>query len=360
MLPILYFTFALITLLISTYTDFKERIIPDKLTYSAIIIGILLHLFETIVAQNNSFFICISNTIIAFLFAYLLWYIGLWAGGDVKIFTAIISLTPTNFSFFNIFKFNSYFGIVSPFFFYFFIATILLMAPYSLLIAIKRTLVQKKLRNEFIQKLKNIPKMIPNLFLLSIFAVSLTILFPLYYSLIFSFLILAFAFLFPPTVKIILAIFFSIIALFFKKELFLFQTFSTFIYLTFALLFLKTLISLLSTSIKALHKKKRISQLKEGDILAKQLIFENNSYKWHSLSITNIIKYLRCRNFNRALAELNPQKIVISTNAAGLTNKQIEKLKKLAKENKIPQEVELKESAPLAQAMLLAFIILHL
>jgi len=123
---------------------------------------------------------------------------------------------------------------------------------------------------------------------------------------------------------------------------------------------LKSVLIFFSISVKALHKKKKISELKDGDIPAKQLVLENNTYVWRSFSFADIIKYLRAKKFNRIQELLKPKNVVISTKAAGLTQEDIEKLKKLAKDSKIAEEIEIKESAPMAQAMLLAYILLQL
>jgi len=87
---------ALIVAIISTYTDIRSRIIPNRLTYSAAAFGILFHLLLGIYSSNV--FVCVRGLIgfcLAFTIGYILWMMGGWAGGDVKLFAAFGALLPS-------------------------------------------------------------------------------------------------------------------------------------------------------------------------------------------------------------------------------------------------------------------------
>ncbi|KXA91250.1 hypothetical protein AKJ57_01920 [candidate division MSBL1 archaeon SCGC-AAA259A05] len=84
---------ALITVFIANYTDLKERVIPNRLTFSMIAAGIALYIGFGIYKQD--LFFAIQGALwagIAFALAYGFWFIGGWAGGDVKLYTALGAL----------------------------------------------------------------------------------------------------------------------------------------------------------------------------------------------------------------------------------------------------------------------------
>lgn len=81
---------------IATYTDVKYGIIPNKLTIPTLITGLLLVSSYYFLIGCFNFFYYISIGIV-FLFNYILWRLGFWAGGDVKLFCAISSLLIPEF-----------------------------------------------------------------------------------------------------------------------------------------------------------------------------------------------------------------------------------------------------------------------
>ena len=86
---------ALAGLAYASYTDLKETIVPDKLNYALIAIGMLYHAYLSFAAGSLvPIGLSLMGASFAFVFAYLLWRIGAWAGGDVKLFTALGALTP--------------------------------------------------------------------------------------------------------------------------------------------------------------------------------------------------------------------------------------------------------------------------
>ncbi len=92
---ILVVALALGSVLIANYTDLRERIIPNKLTYSMIVVGIAIHLIYGII--NLDFTVAIRGFIgagLAFGIGYGMYLIGGWAGGDVKLFAGLGALLP--------------------------------------------------------------------------------------------------------------------------------------------------------------------------------------------------------------------------------------------------------------------------
>jgi Flp pilus assembly protein protease CpaA len=87
---------ALVAICIANYTDlFKGRIIPNKLTYPLIGIGVAfyvglgLHRWDLWTLVSGG-----AGAAIAFAIGYAMWLTGGWAGGDVKLFTALGALIP--------------------------------------------------------------------------------------------------------------------------------------------------------------------------------------------------------------------------------------------------------------------------
>lgn len=76
---------------VAAYTDVKRQIIPNKLNISLFFIGISLVTFYFCKSHFFNYFYYIS-IILVYAFSYLLWYFGVWAGGDVKLLTAISTL----------------------------------------------------------------------------------------------------------------------------------------------------------------------------------------------------------------------------------------------------------------------------
>jgi preflagellin peptidase FlaK len=83
--------------------DIKKGIIPNKLSFSLIIIGIAINLILSIIYKNiNYILISLVFSIIIFIISYYLWKIGFWGGGDVKLITAISVFLPTQPNLYNI------------------------------------------------------------------------------------------------------------------------------------------------------------------------------------------------------------------------------------------------------------------
>ncbi|MGN1363375.1 MAG: prepilin peptidase [Methanobrevibacter sp.] len=89
---------VLIATIIAAYTDIQYNTISNKLNLILIISGISFSLFFTIFYKNPYF---ITSSLISgisiFMISYILWVLGLWAGGDVKLLTGIAFMIPSNY-----------------------------------------------------------------------------------------------------------------------------------------------------------------------------------------------------------------------------------------------------------------------
>ncbi len=114
----IYAIVAVIFFLIASYTDIKSREVPESLTISLIGIGLFLHLSESLLNSNPGPIISsVYMVVLAFAFSYLLYKIGAWAGGDVKLFTGLAAILPYygNFDYFPFLVFASAFIAALPF-----------------------------------------------------------------------------------------------------------------------------------------------------------------------------------------------------------------------------------------------------
>ncbi len=86
---------ALLAVCIASYTDLRRRIIPNKLTLPLVVVGIAFYVLLGI--WHGDLWEVVSGALgaaIAFAIGYILWLTGGWAGGDVKLFTALGALLP--------------------------------------------------------------------------------------------------------------------------------------------------------------------------------------------------------------------------------------------------------------------------
>ena len=80
----------LVILIIGTYTDLKYGIIPNKLIFPCIIFGVIYKLFSSISIN------LLGSIVLASVVSLILFYLKIWAGGDCKLYLAIILLMPNS------------------------------------------------------------------------------------------------------------------------------------------------------------------------------------------------------------------------------------------------------------------------
>jgi preflagellin peptidase FlaK len=149
----LYVSVLLLSLLLSTYTDLKERIVSNKITYGLIVLGVLLHALESFVSSSfQPLFLSLSGAVIGFAFAFVLYKVGAWAGGDVKLFAGMGALLPTA-PFQNLLP---GFWLELPVFPFLVLSnSVLLSFPFVMAFVFWKTFKQKHLRDSFTRMLKS-------------------------------------------------------------------------------------------------------------------------------------------------------------------------------------------------------------
>jgi preflagellin peptidase FlaK len=137
---------VVIGFLIASYFDLKYREIPPLLSYSLILFGLGGHALLSVLEQNTLFItqsalLCI----LCFFFAFSLYRLGIWAGGDVKLFAALGALLPM----FNTLPMFPFFALT---------AGLLAVFPFAIIYLSFHFVKQKKIRqhvkHEFILWLK--------------------------------------------------------------------------------------------------------------------------------------------------------------------------------------------------------------
>ncbi|MEM0360293.1 MAG: A24 family peptidase C-terminal domain-containing protein [Candidatus Diapherotrites archaeon] len=309
------FFISLAGLAIATYTDLKERIVPNALSYSLVFLGLLLHILFAVFSRDYWIALnCFIATLGAFLFSLALYKAGVWAGGDVKLFTGIAALNPLNpyiagkIGFYSIKLFEPILVPLFPLTLFFF--TLFSMLPVTVFIVLKRSRGEKVFKE---------------------LALELCLL---------IFLFVAWIIFNSPQLGFLLFLVFSVFLLFFVFKLML-------------------------ASKVFLRKTIKITEAEEGMIPAETILLENGKAKRERgeamLDIKSFINYIK--QYKIAVLEKTAKKrkvLADSHMARGLEKQEIEALKKLVKEGKLENFIQIKESAPMVPAILVAYVVLNL
>lgn len=359
---LLFFLISFTTLAWGTYTDLKERIVSNWATYGLIATGLIGHGIWAFLEQDPRIFAySLGTTTATFTIAYALYKIGMWAGGDVKIFTGLAAMNPFNPNILTrtgLISIPWFQSISQPIFpATLFIFSLLSMLPYGAMLAIARLTKNREEKEKFKREFKNrLTQALEAAAMITGLSAALTML-NLTQWLVLPLLLLTA--LMPKKAKATTAGLLLIFGLWQNSQLAAEQflgitAFLTGIYLMFKLYKLsKTL----------MRKKVPVESLEEGMITA-QTIMQNGKKVQiaEDIETKKLIKYLVTNKFDKAMQLVNPKgkTIVSSRSAGGLTKEEIMLLKKLAKENKVPNELMVKESAPFVPAILIAYALLNI
>ena len=369
-LPLFSFSLSILALLYSTYSDFKYRIVPNWLNYGLVVVGLLSYSVISIVYSDFSFLIIsIVSVVIAFGFSYLLWRLGVWAGGDVKLFTGLAALNPINYVFIGksiglgsgIFAGLGYPLPIFPL--SLFIFSILSMFPYAILLTISKLSARADLRKLlFLDVQESVPRVIFS----SFFLVGLYNLFAVF-SLPNSLYLPAF----------ILVILLVALARFSKNKvfgvfsflIFMFALYTNlagyateFVYLVALLFTLNLLIKLATYMRQAMRKDIKIKDLEEGMIVSELLVERGNKLvKEESPTIGTILNYLKDNNLEKVVNahKIDGKVLASPRSAAGLTDENLRRVKELAKGSGI-ESIKITESAPFVPAVLIGYVALQI
>jgi len=360
MLQFFFFPISLIFLIIASYTDLKERIVANKLNFFMLCLGIIGHALLAFFQQDlNIILICIEAVIIAFGFSWILWKMGVWAGGDVKLFTAIASLNPANPAMlyaFEIINLEIFSGMQLPLFAVtLFVFSVFAMVPYGAIISIARLSKNNEVKKEFFAKIKK--RFLSGIeYASAITGIGAVLLF-LQTSLWIGLpLLIIFGFIRWKNLRRIIALLVFCFAIWQDWQ----NALSLFFVLLAVLMGMFFLFSLYFLSKKLLRKKIKIKDLEEGMIPAETIIenkgIVSKAKEFEIKKVINLLTHNRIKEMQK-ITRPEGRIIISSSRARGLIKQEIEELKKLEKEKKIENAILIKESAPMVPAVLIGYII---
>lgn len=345
-----------IALLYSTITDIRSREVSNFVSLGLLIYGTVVNsIYYYFVKGYLSTIYFLIFVALVFLICYLFWKLGIFAGGDAKLYSGISAVIPVlNISLIN--QFSS--GL--PFVLSLFLLSILLMLPLAVLKLFFGFFKDMTIK-EFIKKIikENSLKFVLNImYVVSLYFVFSFFNYPFWVFLIVS-IILGFV---PKYIRYPLSICLFVLSLILNPL----QTGYIILVVIVSGFILSMIIKLFVLSKSGiLNYNKKLSELKDGDLLAHPVIkSENGKYIdltydfWKELK--QAFKKTVKGNKDAIKYVINKRKdlyskIVIYNNlACGLTADEIIKLQK----HYINDKIELKETTPLVPSIFIAYVIM--
>lgn len=168
---LLILSLCFIILAIASVTDIKKREVPDWLSYASIATGFGVRLLASIVYWEKSYFVeGLVGFAIFFVLAIIMFYAGLWGGGDSKVLMALGVLLGLKFEFL-------------PFIVVFFLISMIVGSFYGIIFS---SFLAIKNRKHFVErfvfiwsdnKIKNYKKIVLIYSLMSVLSVLIAIIF---------------------------------------------------------------------------------------------------------------------------------------------------------------------------------------
>lgn len=354
---------ALIACIYASYTDITTGIIPNKLTFPLMFVGLILNGVNAYLIGDFMIFVyALIFTVGIFILGYIFWRLGAWAGGDVKLFTAVAALLPfqpgiVNYTIF----FNFPITAGYPFGLTVIINSILSILPFLLIFVFYIAFTEKQeIKKVLLEPITNYKKTLSQVLVVNTAIIlAVFILYSLKVDTIVLYIILMFILGFainklPDKIKYAVVGLFTLYSLYDNLQL----TLTAFISLYISIIFVRLIILLLTTVNKlALQDDKKVEELEEGMILANDLYetgenklsFEEDSMfsKFKTAATTGDISVLTSSN----------GKLVLKSTAAGLTDKNIEFFKGIINDGKLENNIRVKRGVPFAPSILIGLLI---
>ncbi|NYB52859.1 MAG: prepilin peptidase [Methanobacteriaceae archaeon] len=371
-IPFITTIIAVMACLYASYTDLTRGIIPNKLTFPLIGLGLILNgIYAFMIGDIWFIVICAVVTGVIFALGYLFWKMGAWAGGDVKLFTALAALLPFYPALISYQILGVSFPLEGgyPFPLTLIINSILSILPF-LLIYVFYIVIKTKphLMGELIEPVKDYQK---NIILTLVITSAVTITFfitqeshfqsimqqtqiqIIIISLILIYILSMLISKLPNQVKAVFVSLFTVAALFYNFQV----TISSIIILFITIMLIEVVRKLLtSVSKQALQDDYSLEKLQEGMIPAYNIYQRDGEIYVDDKSLTGkIMEAFHKRDLG--VLTTPPGKLLVGNLAAGLTGDDIELLKKLNNENKIPSEFRIKKGVPFAPSILIGLLI---
>jgi archaeal preflagellin peptidase FlaK len=363
-IPLITIIIAIAACLYASYSDLKRGIIPNKLTFPLIAIGLILNgIYAVMIGELWFIVVCLVVTGVIFALGYLFWKMGAWAGGDVKLFTALAALIPFNPIIISYQIFQVQFPVegIYPFPLTLIINSILSILPF-LLIYVFYIVIKNKphLMDELTSPLKEYKK---NIVLTLVITSAVNITFFISQQLRFQIIIISLILIYllsmlisklPNRVKAVLVSLVTVASLFYDIKI----TIISIVVLFISIIIIELVRKLLtSVSREALQDDIPLDELKEGMIPAYNLYQRDDQDVFvDDKSFTDKMKE-SFKTRDPSILTAAPGKRLIGTLAAGLTTEDIQLLKQLHHEDKITNEFRVKKGVPFAPSILIGLII---
>lgn len=362
-IPLLATIIAILASVYASYTDITKGIIPNRLTFPLIGVGMVLNgIYAILIGDLWYLILGLIITGVIFGLGYIFWKMGAWAGGDVKLFTALAALLPFYPAVVSYQVFSHTFPMEAayPFPLTVIINSILSMLPFLLIYVLFVAMRTKPhLLGELLSPIKEWQKnLVTTLLITSAVTISVLVVQVINYPNLILYLILIYLIVFlisklPKYVKaglIAVAVFYSFYT-YFQVTL---MGIITLLLTLIAIGMVRKLLT--SVSREALQDDYPVEGLEEGMILAYKLYQTNDEVEWDEKGFFTKIKETFAKK-DLTLISHPPGKLVISSLAAGLTKDDIKLLKKLRKEGKIKEEVRIKRGVPFAPSILIGLLL---
>jgi len=345
---------SIIGLIIATYTDLKSRIVKNKLNFSLAIIGLIIYSIQSILHLDiTPFLYSLFGLFFGFLFGWALWKLGVFAGGDVKLFMALGALNPFTPALLKLGIFTNSSLPIFPI--TLFLYSLFAFFPYGIIILLyklKNNKVQRKLIFADIkQKTK---RGIEISFFIAALHIILGTLIPIELIVIeiITILVLGVAWGFLRKKKIFATTLAIIIALLINPILFIQTLIGTLI----IVVGLYGIVKLLFSMKPLLSHKIKVTDLEEGMIPGKSLVWKGKAVvEVEEFSIAKIIAATRAGK----LKELFKKKdeIISTMKARGLNDDELKLVKDLSKKGLIGKEMYVKDSIPFVPTIFISYLL---
>ncbi len=342
---------SVIGLIIATYTDLKARIVPNTLNYGLAIIGVLLFGVISIIEWNSMpIVLSILGLCYGFFFGWIMWKIGVFAGGDVKLFMGLGALNPFTPA---LLKAGLLTNASVPLFpITLFLYSLVCFLPYGIFVMIYRVSKNKKFQKELYYEMK--PKVILAIET-AIFASAVYVILDFIKFNTWAVIPIIIVWGFLGKKKVYPMIIALLAAAVLGPKLLLTSLAAAMILSVGAY----TLVKLMLTTRKVLTTEIEVKKLEEGMIPAKSLAWKGKKIiELEGIDYKLIIKYIKEGNTNAIKKMFSPKDELISARKArGLSDDELKEVKKLAAKGLIPKKMLIKESMPFVPTMLLGYLL---
>ena len=362
-IPVICTFIAIIACLYASYSDLKRGIIPNKLTFPLIGVGIVLNGINSFITGNLMILVyTLIFTATIFVLGYIFWKLGAWAGGDVKLFTALAALLPLNPLLINYSILNIQFPILSsyPFPFTVIINSILSILPFLLIFVVYIVVKEKKhLQGELLKPLKDyqhnflLALVITSAVTMTFFITQFFELQILLLSLIIIYILVMIISKIPNRIKAVLVSIITVYSLYQSFQITILGIITLFITITIIGIIRKLLTSV---NREALQDDLKVEELKEGMILAYGLYEKEKKIYFDKESFLTKFK-LAAKSGDLSSINTPKGKLLAGTLAAGLTNKDIALFKELVDDNKLENNIRVKRGVPFAPSIFIGLLI---